>query len=130
MPGVAAQRGQGMQVVGIRELVEADDRAPPKKDMPGVATQRVQIMQVAGIRELVEVDDRLVRDLERREDEIGADEAGAAGDEKHQRSSGVFSRRRSECHSSAIASSANPRKHGGPGVKCTSFARSFGPNSS
>ena len=44
--------------------------------------------RVAGVGELVEVDDRLVARGEPVEDEIGADEAGAAGDQDHVRRPG------------------------------------------
>ena len=49
-----------------------------------VGRQRREVPAVAGIGELVEVDDRLVASREPGEHEIGADEAGAAGNEDGQ----------------------------------------------
>jgi hypothetical protein len=78
---------------------EVDDRARPvlaqqRVDLRGSPMSprtktcrgrrdRLQVAEVAGVRELVEVDDGLARGGEPVEHEVGADEAGAAGDEDH-----------------------------------------------
>ena len=51
--------------------------------VPGVAVEGGEIAHVPGVGELVEVDDRLVVGREPVEDEVAADESGAAGDENH-----------------------------------------------
>ena len=65
-----------------RDLRALADIAPDE-EMPRVAAQRRQASDVPGIGELVEVDERLARFLEPVEDEIGADETRASGDENH-----------------------------------------------
>ena len=50
--------------------------------MPRVAAQRIEVVQVAGVGQRVEVDDGLVARCEPVENEVAADEAGAAGDEE------------------------------------------------
>ena len=51
--------------------------------MPRIAPQPVEVVQVARVGERVEVDHRLAAAREPIQDEIAADEAGAAGDENH-----------------------------------------------
>ena len=58
------------------------------EDMARVALQRGQVFQVAGVGQLVEVDDGLVGLGQPVENEIAADEAGAAGDENGHRFEG------------------------------------------
>jgi hypothetical protein len=53
------------------------------KGVPWVARQAVEVPDVAGVGELVEVYDTLARGGEPVDHEVGADEAGAAGDEDH-----------------------------------------------
>ena len=57
--------------------------SPWTKHVARIAVQRCQVLQIAGVGELVEVDDRLVGLRQPVEDEIAADEAGAAGDQNH-----------------------------------------------
>ena len=51
--------------------------------MPGIAGQRLEVAQVAGVGEQVEIDHRLPGRGEPVQHEVGADEAGTAGDEDH-----------------------------------------------
>ena len=53
------------------------------KTWRGSSAQRAEVAQVAGVGELVEVDDRLAGRRRWSKHEVRADEAGAAGDEKH-----------------------------------------------
>ena len=53
------------------------------KHMARIALQAGQVVQVAGVGELVEVEHGLVRAAEPVEHEVGAYEAGAAGDQDH-----------------------------------------------
>jgi hypothetical protein len=53
------------------------------EDVARVALQRGQALEVARVRQRVEVDDGLADGRKPVEDEVGADEAGAAGDENH-----------------------------------------------
>jgi hypothetical protein len=87
--------------VDVRLGGEVDDRARPvfrqqrtdgagiadiaaHEQVPFIAGKRRQASHVAGVRELVEIDERLAVLREPVEDEIGADESGAAGDEDHE----------------------------------------------
>jgi len=67
------------------------------EDVARVALQAVQVVQIARVGELVESDDAFVRLREPVEDEVGADEAGAAGDEDHEAGLGAGKRRLSPC---------------------------------
>jgi hypothetical protein len=51
--------------------------------VPGIMGKRSEIAEVAGVGEQVEIEDRLALCGEPIQDEVGADEAGAAGDEDH-----------------------------------------------
>ena len=51
--------------------------------MTRVALERRKVAEIPGVGELVEVDDRLGARREPIEDEVGADEAGASGDQNH-----------------------------------------------
>ena len=53
------------------------------EDVARVALERGEVLEVAGVGQRVEVDDGLVGMGQPVEDEIAADEAGAAGDEDH-----------------------------------------------
>ena len=53
------------------------------EDVARIGVERLQVLGVAGVGERVQVDDRLVAPGEPVEDEVGADEAGAAGDQDH-----------------------------------------------
>ena len=75
--GTRAVRGQ--QLVDQRAVTDVTLH----EDMTGVTDERRQRLAVAGIGQLVEIDDGLVVLREPVEYEIGADEAGAAGDEDH-----------------------------------------------
>src|SRR6185369_8400511 len=55
----------------------------PHEYMARIALERLQILQVAGVSELVEIDDRLAGFGDRGQDEVGADESRAAGDQEH-----------------------------------------------
>ncbi len=70
---------QGEQRVDARAVadVAADE------DVPRVAPERFQAAEVAGVGELVEIDDGLGRARQPFQNEVGADEAGSAGDENH-----------------------------------------------
>ena len=54
-------------------------------NMPRIARGRREVAQIAGVGQRIEIDDRLAFLREPIENEIGADEAGAAGDENHGR---------------------------------------------
>jgi len=54
------------------------------EDVALVAVQAGEVLQVAGVGEFVEIEDRLVVLSQPVEDEVRADEAGAAGDENHE----------------------------------------------
>jgi len=53
------------------------------EDVARIVLERGQGLEIAGVGELVEVDDRFVALGDPVEDEIGADEAGAAGNQDH-----------------------------------------------
>ena len=72
----------------VRAEQRVDQRAiadvAADEDVAGVAFEARQVGEIAGVGEGVEVDDALLRGLgggEPVEDEVAADEAGAAGDE-------------------------------------------------
>ena len=65
--------------------------SPRTKMCRAVARERREVAEVAGVGELVEIDDGLVGRREPVEHEVGADEAGAAGDEDHVFSGAGFS---------------------------------------
>ena len=56
---------------------------PAHEHMARIVLQRDEVAQIAGVTELVEIDDRLIARREPVENEIGADEAGASGDQEH-----------------------------------------------
>ena len=62
--------------------------------MPRVIGQRREVAQVAGVGEQVEIDHRLAGRGEPVQHEVGADEAGAAGDQDHAEASQRRERRR------------------------------------
>ena len=53
------------------------------EQVPRIPFQRGEVAQVAGVGKLVEIDDRLFACRAPVEDEVGADEAGASGDQNH-----------------------------------------------
>ena len=53
------------------------------EDVARITLQGGEVLEVAGVGQRVEVDDRFIRLRQPVEDEIAADEAGAAGDENH-----------------------------------------------
>ena len=57
--------------------------SPLHEHMARVAGERGQVLGVAGVGEGVEIEHRLVVAGEPVEHEVGADEAGAAGDQDH-----------------------------------------------
>src|SRR5438045_3341076 len=66
-----------------RRYERAITDAPANKNMSRVIRGRCQIAEIAGIRERVEIDKRFVTFCKPVEDEVGADEPGAAGDDNH-----------------------------------------------
>ena len=79
----------GARPMGREKAVEQRPVADVAADehMALVAVERRQVLGVAGVGEGVEVEHRLVADRQPIEDEVRADEAGAAGDEDHSRCS-------------------------------------------
>ena len=65
----------------IHERPVADVAA--REEVAGVAAERSEALEVAGVRELVEVQDGRADLAQPVEDEVGADEARASGDDDH-----------------------------------------------
>jgi len=76
--GREVQDGPGRVLAqqGVQQRAIADIAL--HEDMPGVALQAFQVGQVPCVREQVEVDDAFVSTRQPIEDEVAADEAGAA----------------------------------------------------